>query len=75
MASPVRTVWENASTPSATAGSSSFSRAAASSWRSGEQGVAAVVQVLALAVQLGKGDDLGEVGVQQPLLLALQLRS
>ena len=39
----------------------------------GEQGVAAAVQVLALAVQLGKGDDLGEVGVQQPLLLALQL--
>ena len=39
----------------------------------GEQRVAAAVQVLALAVQLGKGDDLGEVGVQQPLLLALQL--
>ncbi len=33
----------------------------------------AAVQVLALAVQLGKGDDLGEVGVQQPLLLALKL--
>ena len=39
----------------------------------GEQRVAAAVQVLALAVQLGKGDDLGEVGVQQPLLLALKL--
>jgi hypothetical protein len=39
----------------------------------GEQRAAAAVQVLALAVQLGKGDDLGEVGVQQPLLLALQL--
>ncbi|MFZ0192771.1 MAG: transposase, partial [Streptosporangiaceae bacterium] len=39
----------------------------------GEQRAAAAVQVLALAVQLGKGDDLGEVGVQQPLLLAFQL--
>jgi len=39
----------------------------------GEQRGAAAVQVLALALQLGKGDDLGEVGVQQPLLLALQL--
>ena len=39
----------------------------------GEQRGAAAVQVLALAVQLGQGDDLGEVGVQQPLLLALQL--
>jgi len=39
----------------------------------GEEGVAAAVQVLALAVQLRQGDDLGEVGVQQPLLLALQL--
>ena len=39
----------------------------------GEQGGAAAVQVLALALQLGQGDDLGEVGVQQPLLLAVQL--
>jgi hypothetical protein len=30
----------------------------------GEQRAAAAVQVLALAVQLGKGDDLGEVGVR-----------
>ena len=39
----------------------------------GEQGVAAAVQVLALAVELGQGDHFGEVGVQQPLLLAVQL--
>jgi hypothetical protein len=33
----------------------------------------AAVQVLALAVQLRQCDHLGQVGVQQPLLLALQL--
>ena len=35
----------------------------------GQAGVPAV-QVLAFALELGQGDDLGEVGVQQPLLLA-----
>jgi len=39
----------------------------------GEQRGAAAVQVLALAFQFRQGDHLGEVGVQQPLLLALQL--
>jgi hypothetical protein len=39
----------------------------------GEQGGAAAVQVLALAFQFRQRDHLGEVGVQQPLLLALCL--
>src|SRR5437868_5147892 len=39
----------------------------------GEQGGMPAVQVLALAVELGQPDDLGEVGVQQPLLLAVEL--
>jgi hypothetical protein len=37
----------------------------------GEQGGMPAVQVLALAVEFGQPDDLGEVGVQQPLLLAV----
>ena len=37
----------------------------------GEQGGVPTVQVLTFAVEFGQGDDLGEVGVQQPLLLAL----
>jgi hypothetical protein len=37
----------------------------------GEQGGMPAVQVLAFALELGQGDDLGEVGVQQPLLLAV----
>ena len=39
----------------------------------GEQGSVPAVQVLAFAVEFGQGDDLGEVGVQQPLLLAVEL--
>jgi hypothetical protein len=39
----------------------------------GGQRGAAAVQLLPLAVELGQRDHLGEVGVQQPLLLALQL--
>jgi len=37
----------------------------------GEQGRMPAVQVLAFALELGQGDDLGEVGVQQALLLAV----
>jgi hypothetical protein len=37
----------------------------------GGQGGMPAVQVLAFALELGQGDDLGEVGVQQPLLLAV----
>src|SRR6266536_817412 len=32
------------------------------------------LQLPSLALELAQGDDLGQVGVQQPLLLALQLR-
>jgi hypothetical protein len=39
----------------------------------GEQGGMPAVQVLALAVEFGQPGDLGEVGVQQPLLLAVEL--
>ena len=39
----------------------------------GEQGGMPAVQVLAFALELGQGDDLGEIGVQQPLLLAVYL--
>jgi Transposase DDE domain len=39
----------------------------------GEQGGVPAVQVLAFALEFGQRDDLGEVGVQQPLLLALEL--
>jgi hypothetical protein len=38
----------------------------------GQRGPAAV-QLLTLALEFGQPDHLGEVGVQQPLLLALQL--
>ena len=38
----------------------------------GQRGPAAV-QLLPLAVELGEREHLGQVGVQQPLLLALQL--
>ncbi len=37
----------------------------------GEQGGMPAVQVLALALEFGQPEDLGEVGVQQPLLLAV----
>jgi hypothetical protein len=37
----------------------------------GEQRGMPAVQVLASALELGQGDDLGEIGVQQPLLLAV----
>ena len=37
----------------------------------GEQAGLPAVQVLAFALELGQGDDLGEIGVQQPLLLAV----
>ena len=39
----------------------------------GEQRGVAAVQVLALALEFSQPDDLGEVGVQQPLLLAVEL--
>jgi hypothetical protein len=39
----------------------------------GGQGGAAAVQLVPLALELGQGDDLGQVGVEQPLLLAVQL--
>ena len=39
----------------------------------GCQGGVAAVQVFPLALELGQIDDLGQVGIQQPLLLALQL--
>jgi hypothetical protein len=39
----------------------------------GEQGGVPAVQVLAFALEFGQPEDLGEVGVQQPLLLALEL--
>jgi hypothetical protein len=38
------------------------------------QGGLAAFQLPSLALQLRQGDDLGQVGLQQPLLLALQLR-
>ena len=38
------------------------------------QGGPAALQLPSLALELRQGDDLGQVGVQQPLLLALQLR-
>src|SRR6266508_4467278 len=38
------------------------------------QGGPAALQLPSLALELAQGDDLGQVGVQQPLLLALQLR-
>ena len=39
----------------------------------GRQGGAAAVQLVAFALEFGQGDDLGQVGVEQPLLLAVQL--
>jgi len=39
----------------------------------GHQGGAAAVQLVPLALEFGQGDDLGQVGVEQPLLLAVQL--
>jgi hypothetical protein len=39
----------------------------------GEQCGVPAVQVLALAPEFGQPDDLGEVGIQQPLLLAVEL--
>jgi hypothetical protein len=39
----------------------------------GRQGGVAAVQLLSLALELGQIDDLGQVGIQQPLLLALEL--
>jgi len=39
----------------------------------GRQGGAAAVQLVPLALEFGQGDDLGQVGVEQPLLLAVQL--
>ena len=39
----------------------------------GCQGGVAAVQFFPLALQLGQLDDLGQVGIQQPLLLAVQL--
>ena len=39
----------------------------------GEQGGLATVQFFAFALEFGQSDDLGEVGVQQPLLLAAEL--
>ena len=39
-----------------------------------DQGGLAALQLPSLALELRQGDDLGQVGVQQPLLLALQLR-
>ena len=39
----------------------------------GRQGGAAAVQLVPLALEFGQGDDLGQVGIQQPLLLAVQL--
>ncbi len=39
----------------------------------GRQGGAAAVQLVPLAPEFGQGDDLGQVGVEQPLLLAVQL--
>jgi hypothetical protein len=40
----------------------------------GGQGGAAAVEQLAGALELGEGDQLDQVGVQQPLLLAVQVR-
>ena len=39
----------------------------------GHQSGAAAVQLVPLALEFGQGDDLGQVGVEQPLLLAVQL--
>jgi Transposase DDE domain len=39
----------------------------------GRQGGAAAVQLVPLALEFGQGDDLGQVGIEQPLLLAVQL--
>jgi hypothetical protein len=39
----------------------------------GRQGGAAAVQLVPLALEFGQSDDLGQVGVEQPLLLAVQL--
>ena len=39
----------------------------------GEQGGVPAVQFLAFALEFGQPEDLGEVGLQQPLLLALEL--
>jgi SRSO17 transposase len=37
----------------------------------GRQGGAAAVQLVPLALEFGQGDDLGQVGIEQPLLLAV----
>jgi hypothetical protein len=39
----------------------------------GRQGGAAAVQLVPLALEFGQGDDLGQVGIEKPLLLAVQL--
>jgi hypothetical protein len=39
----------------------------------GRQGGAAAVQLVPLALEFGQGDDLGQVGIEQPLLLAVHL--
>jgi hypothetical protein len=39
----------------------------------GRQGSVAAVQLVPLALKFGQGDDLGQVGIEQPLLLAVQL--
>ena len=67
-------VWQKASMPLATARSSSLLPGGGVQLPLlGCQGGVAAVQVFPLALELGQGDDLGQVGIQQPLLLALQL--
>ena len=67
-------VWQNASMPSATAGElQPLLGGGVQLALLGRQGGVAAVQFLALALQFGQCDDLGQVGVQQPLLLAFQL--
>jgi hypothetical protein len=39
----------------------------------GRQGGVAAVQLFTFALEFGQGDDLGQVGVEQPLLLAVEL--
>jgi hypothetical protein len=73
VASCARTVWQNAWTPSATARSQPLLGDGVQLALLSDQGGPAAVQLLALVLEFGQADHLGQVDVQQPLLVALQL--
>ena len=74
VASPARTVWQNASIPSATARNSSRCSATASSWRWWAVRVAwRWSSSCRFALESGQPDHFGQAGVRQPLRLALEL--